>query len=103
MTDPTIFVCRPSAISNASKAELKRAGVITVEMEDPAQFKLIRASSELQSSDLFALALDALASQPQNTNNSPSTATYQRERFVRLMAELANAEAARRAAQRGKP
>lgn len=96
MSEPTIFVCRPGAVSAKSRAELKRAGVIVVELDDPSQFKLLRASSEIDSSSMLAAALDALTSQPQVADYVAHRATMQRERFMKLLAELARAHVDKR-------
>lgn len=58
--DPPILFIKPGAISDDDKAELKSRGVIVIEVDDPAAVKLIRATPELPSSELLALAGKAI-------------------------------------------
>jgi hypothetical protein len=60
MSDPTIFVCKPKSIAASDKAKLSKAGIIIIEMDDPSQFKLIRASTEIDSSAMLGFALQAI-------------------------------------------
>lgn len=64
MSDPVIMFVKPAAISNRDKVALRRAGVIVVEIDDPANAKLVCASAELDASAMLACAAKAIADNP---------------------------------------
>lgn len=58
MTD--VFLCKTGALTAASRRELRKAGVVVVEVEDPTQCSFIRASDVLSGDDMLWAAMDAL-------------------------------------------
>lgn len=79
MNDPPILFVKPRAISKADKAILKEAGVIVIEVANPADVKFTRAHAEISGSALLTAALRAI-----------STNTYSRasiEKFGSLVIE----------------
>lgn len=60
MSDPTILIVPPQKLSAKDKRELVKAGVLVIEMDDPQQARLIRAHSELDSTDLLGAAAKAI-------------------------------------------
>lgn len=61
MNDPVILFVKPKAISNESKVALLDAGVVVVEIESPAEVKLVRAGAEISSSDMLGAVAQAIA------------------------------------------
>lgn len=55
-----VFLCRTGAIDAVSKRALKRAGVVVVEADNPADCQFIRASSLVSGDDMLWAAMDAL-------------------------------------------
>lgn len=60
MIDPTILFVKPKAISGTDKKALRMAGVIVVEVEDPQSVRLMKATTELDGSDLLRAAAKAI-------------------------------------------
>jgi hypothetical protein len=60
MTDPTILFVKPQSISDEDRAALREAGVIVVEIDDPASAKFVRAGYEIDSSSMLAAAMKAM-------------------------------------------
>lgn len=60
MTDPAILFIKPKAISASDKKALRAAGVVVVEIDNPADAKFIRATTEMSTSDLLRCAAKAL-------------------------------------------
>lgn len=89
MNDPTIFVCKPKAISSQDKGKLTKLGVVVIEMDEPKDFKFIKAGIEISSHGLFMAAFKALNSQPGlYSNNTRTHAALQRDNFMLLFQEL---------------
>lgn len=61
MSDPVILFVKPKAISADDKASLKEAGVVVIEVANPHEVKLIRASSELSGGELLQAAAKAIS------------------------------------------
>src|SRR5262245_12591862 len=59
-TDPAILFIRPNAISRADKKKLEQAGVLIVEIENPADAKFVRAHAEIESTEMLGLAAKAI-------------------------------------------
>jgi hypothetical protein len=62
MTDPAILFVKPDAISVDDKATLKAAGVLVVEIDDPASAKFTRAAAEVESTEMLRVAAKAIRS-----------------------------------------
>lgn len=58
MTD--VFLCQTGQLTNPSKAALRKAGVVVVEVEDPSKCQFIRASEAVSGDDMLWAAMDAL-------------------------------------------
>ena len=56
MSDASILFVKPGAISEKDKRACKGAGIIVIEIENPADTKFIRAHAEIESSTLLSLA-----------------------------------------------
>jgi hypothetical protein len=80
-----VFLCQTGQLTPASRRELKRAGVVVVEVEDPSRCTFIRAAETVSSSDMLWAAMNALQSQ------ASSGARDQREQFVMNLAALVSA------------
>ena len=79
-----IFVCKPGAISAEDRSALREAGVVVVELDDPNEFRQVRAHPELSSGDILTAALTALSPE---SDGGASSATRNRSEFVRLLAK----------------
>lgn len=60
MSDPAILFVKPKAISQSDKKMLQQAGILIVEIDNPADAKFIRANSELSSTEMLAAAAKAM-------------------------------------------
>jgi len=69
MTEPAILFVKPGSVKPSDKGRLSKAGVIVVEIEDPAAVKFIRAGMELSSGALLAAAAHALNNTAQYGNH----------------------------------
>lgn len=61
MSDPSILFVKPKTISTKDKKVLQGAGVIVVEIDDPASVKFVRAGTELDSSEMLMAACQAIS------------------------------------------
>lgn len=55
-----IFLCATGQLTNAARRDLRRAGVIVVEVEDPSTCQFIRATETISADDMVWAAVDAL-------------------------------------------
>lgn len=55
-----VFLCKIGQLSARSRTDLRKAGVVVVEVEDPAACTFIRASEVVSASDMVWAALDAV-------------------------------------------
>jgi hypothetical protein len=63
-----VFLCRTGQLTPSSRRELKRAGVVVVEVEDPSACKFIRASDVVSGDDMLHAALKAMSRTYENDN-----------------------------------
>lgn len=73
VNDPPILFVKPRAISKVDKAILKEAGVIVIEVANPADVKFTRAHAEISGSALLTAALRAIST---NTYASASISKF---------------------------
>lgn len=81
-----IFLCPKGQLDARARRDLRTAGVVVVEVEDPARCQLIRASETLSGGDMLWAALDALCHQ----EKYESTGAKQRERLAQNLLKLTN-------------
>lgn len=79
MSDPTILFVKPKAISQRDKKMLSNAGVLIVEIDDPASAKFVRAAAEVSSTEMLAADCAVIYDQS-------STAT--RENFAKAICQV---------------
>lgn len=60
MGEPMILFVKPKAISRRDKSALQTAGVIVIEIDDPASAKFVRAGVELEGSAMLLAAITAI-------------------------------------------
>lgn len=60
MGEPAILFVKPKAISQSDKKSLRAAGVLVIEIDDPANAKFTRAGSEIDSTEMLSLAARAI-------------------------------------------
>lgn len=60
MSEPTILFVKPQAISPEDKSGLKEAGVLVIEIDDPANAKFVRAGTEIAAGEMMVLAAKAI-------------------------------------------
>lgn len=58
--DPAILFVKPAAISDDDKATLKAAGVLVIEIDDPANAKFVRAGFEIGGGEMLKIAAQAI-------------------------------------------
>lgn len=57
-----IFLCPRGQLDDRTRRELRKAGVVPVEVDDPSQCQFVRASEILSADDMLWAALNALCS-----------------------------------------
>lgn len=62
MSDVAVLFAKPGSVKPADKRALSKAGIIVVEVADPADVKFVRAATELPAGDLLAAAASAVNS-----------------------------------------
>ena len=55
-----VFLCQTGQLTPASRRELKRAGVVVVEVDDPAACQFIRSAETISHEDMLWAAISAL-------------------------------------------
>lgn len=58
MTD--VFLCKTGQLNVDSRRDLKRAGVVVVEVDDPSACQFIRAAEVVSGDDMLWAAMDAI-------------------------------------------
>lgn len=61
MSEPSILFVKPKAISAKDKKALQGAGVVVVEIDNPASAKLVRAGAEVDGGAILKAAAHAIA------------------------------------------
>lgn len=61
MEDPAILFVKPKAIKAGDKTALRRAGVIVIEVANPADMRFVRAHAELTGSEMLTAAMKAIS------------------------------------------
>ena len=95
-----VFLCETGQLTAASRRELRRAGIVVVEVDDPSRCQFIRAGESVSHSDMLWAAVDALKA---STSSSSSDQAHQ-NRFARnifTLIEQAYARDRERAAHDG--
>jgi hypothetical protein len=87
-----VFLCQTGQLSAASRRELKRAGIVVVEVEDPAKCQFIRATEMVSGDEMLWAACDALrATYKDEYSREGSGSTKHREHFAVRLLELVDA------------
>lgn len=73
MKEPIILPVKPGTLTVKDKAELRKAGVIVIEHDNPAELRLLRPLAELDSSDMLLCAMKALTSDKTMTSQARET------------------------------
>lgn len=55
-----VFMCTRGQLDDRSKRDLRKVGVVVVEVEDPSQCQFIRSTETVSADDMLWAALDAL-------------------------------------------
>jgi hypothetical protein len=83
-----VFLCKTGSLKPASRATLRKAGVIVVEVDNPADCQFIRSSEIVSGDDMLWAAMDALR---RTYGSFDSTTGKSRERFTLNIFELIDA------------
>ena len=59
-----VFVCKTGQLSTRSKSDLRKAGIVVVEVDDPASCQFTRSSEAIGADDMLWACLAALNHQP---------------------------------------
>ena len=70
MADPTVLFVKPKAISTKDKKALQAAGVIVVEIDDPASARFVKAGVDLDSGEILRAAAHAIANASLSTGSA---------------------------------
>jgi|HubBroStandDraft_6_1064221.scaffolds.fasta_scaffold00861_15 hypothetical protein len=73
-----VFLCQSGQLTAASRREMKHAGIVVVEVADPAACQFIRATEVVSADDMLWAAIDALKVVGDHNNKG----TEQRERLA---------------------
>jgi hypothetical protein len=73
-----LVVVRHGTVSESDRAKLEGVGLLVIEVDNPADVRLLRPSAEIESGPLLRCALAALS--------SGNFASEQRETFAKLVA-----------------
>jgi hypothetical protein len=87
-----VFLCRTGQLTAASRRELKRAGVVVVEVEDPSACQFIRATEAVSGDDMLWAACDALKrTYNEGYSDKGGASRVHREKFALNLFELIDA------------
>lgn len=84
-----VFICPTGTVSPKSIRELRKAGVVVVETDDPSRCQFIRATEIVSSNDMLWAALSALNDKGEGWSSSKGEA--QREALAKRLFEIVNA------------
>lgn len=91
MNDPLIFLCKTGTITQPSKVALRKAGVIVVEAEYPADCSLMKTTMKLDGNQITGAALKALAHyRPHDDANRINVVGLAHAEFVKAISEAFN-------------
>lgn len=88
-----VFLCQTGQLTAASRRELKRAGIVVVEVEDPGACQFIRATETISHDDMLWACINALNSQQ---GDKTLSADKQREQLAKNLWSIINAAHAAR-------
>jgi hypothetical protein len=89
-----VFLCATGQLTDRSRRELRRAGVVVVEVEDPAQCQFIRSTTTVSGEDMLWAAMNALS---HATGGTDYGADKQRNRLVFNLIDIVEAAHAKAA------
>jgi hypothetical protein len=87
-----VFLCPTGALSRQSVRDLRKAGVVVVETDQPERCTFIRSTETISSTDMLWAAISALQVAPKYSDHG----TAQREEFTRLLFTLIDVDHKRR-------
>lgn len=73
-----VFLAAKGQLTPQSRRELRKAGVVVVEVDDPSQCQFVRATETVSADDMLWAAMDALRHGDQYGNKG----VMQREQFA---------------------
>lgn len=82
-----VFLCANGQLSAKSRSELRKAGVIVVEVDDPSQCQFIRSTELVSGDEMLWAAMDAL----RRTFGNYDKGSQQREQFALNVWEIIDA------------
>jgi len=82
-----VFLCERGQLTDRAKHDLRKAGVVVVEVDDPAKCQFIRATETIPADDMLWAALSALKA----NDGSYSKGVHQREIFTVRVFDLLDA------------
>jgi hypothetical protein len=85
-----VFLCPTGQLSNVAKHDLRKAGIVVVEVEDPSRCQFIRSTEVISGDDMLWAAFKALNSQ------DTTGAKAQREALARNLVKIVDAAYAKR-------
>jgi hypothetical protein len=82
-----VFLCKKGQLTQTGKHDLRKAGVVVVEVDDPSACQFIKSSDLVSGDDMLWAAMDAL----KRNFGSYEKGEKQREQFALNMANLVSA------------
>lgn len=56
-----VFVCEKGQLTSVSKHDLRKAGVVVVEVDDPSKCQFVKSGEVMAANDMLWAALDAVS------------------------------------------
>lgn len=91
-----VFICQTGSLTARSLRDLRKAGVVVAEADDPSHCQFVRAGEVVSGDDMLWAALSAMQ-QPDGKMGGDGSHT--RERFAARLFELVNAAHTKQAFQ----
>lgn len=82
-----VFLCPKDQLTEQARTDLREAGIVVVEVDDPSRCKFIRSTETVSTSDMVWAALTALNHKGGNYNRGEE----QREQFTINLLTVLNA------------
>jgi len=90
-----VFLCATGQLTATARRELRKAGVVVVEVDDPSACQFIRSTETVPAESMVWAAVDALRRNYGYGNNQANDTDHKhRERFVVNLFELIDASRA---------
>lgn len=80
MSEKSVLAVRPGAVNQKDRAALREAGIVVIEVDDPANVRFLTPSQSLESDDLLYAAMRGL--------NAPYASDSSKALFVKILGDI---------------